>query len=81
MIAIILSFGVMMFGVLGWVWSSLDGRVARYEQQVVNEVSLSAAQRATVDVRLANIEKQVEEIRRDVKAMRETMGRDTRAGE
>jgi F0F1-type ATP synthase membrane subunit b/b' len=69
-LAIILSFAVMMFAVLGLMWSSLEGRMAMCEQQVSKEVGLSAAQRATVDLRLAHIEKQVEEIRQDVKALR-----------
>jgi len=72
-VAIMLSFALLMFVVIGWVWNSLDNRMARCEQQVVTEVSVSVAQRATVDVRLANIEKQVEEIRQDVKVMRERM--------
>ncbi|UCH34550.1 MAG: hypothetical protein JSV65_18835 [Armatimonadota bacterium] len=73
-LAIVLSFAVMIFAVLGIMWSSLDGRMAGCEQQVAKEIGLSAAQRATVDLRLANIEKQVEEIRLDVKALREEGG-------
>ena len=69
-IAILLSFAVLVFGVLGWVWTSLEGRMARCEQQMVGEIGAGAAQRATVDLRLAHIEKQVEEIRQDVKALR-----------
>jgi len=72
-VSMFLAFAVLMFAVLGWVWASLDGRMARCEGQVVTEVSSSVAQRATVDVRLAHIEKQVEEIRQDVKVMRRRM--------
>jgi len=78
-VSMFMAFAVIMFAVLGWVWSSLDGRVARCEQQVVGEVGASMAQRATVDLRLAHIEKQVEEIRLDVKALGDR--RDRWAGE
>ena len=72
-LAIVIAFCIIVFTVLGWVWSSLDGRVAACEGQVNNEIAQSAAQRATADLRLANIEKRVEEIRQDVKAIRERM--------
>jgi chromosome segregation ATPase len=60
------SFAVMTFGVLGWVWASLEGRMAACEQR------LSAAQQQTavLDARLHNIEELLKEVRADVKAMR-----------
>lgn len=66
-VAIMISFAVMVFAVLGWVWASLEGRMAACEQRL----SSAQQQTAVLDARLHNIEDLLKEVRADVKAMRE----------
>jgi len=66
-IAIMISFALMVFAVIGWMWTSLEGRMEACEQQTY----AVGQQSAVLDARLQNIEHLLEEVRADVKAMRQ----------
>jgi len=66
-ITIMISFALMVFAVIGWMWISLDGRTTANDRRIAE----TQQQTAVFGARLENIEGLLKEVRADVKAMRE----------